>query len=73
MNAIDVRYEIDFTRYFSNELDQLQVMQDDGLVELDDATIRINPRGRLLVRNICSVFDAYLQTTEKFRGYSKAI
>jgi len=73
MDAIDVRYEIDFTRYFSNELEQLQVMQDDGLVEVDDATIRINPRGRLLVRNICSVFDAYLQTSEKFRGYSKAI
>jgi len=73
MDAIADRHDIDFGRYFAGELDRLRVMQEDGLVEIGAAEIRINTRGRLLVRNICSVFDAYLQTEENNRGYSKAI
>jgi oxygen-independent coproporphyrinogen-3 oxidase len=70
---IEAQFEIDFARYFSRELDRLRAMQDDGLLEADEAVIRVNTRGRLLVRNICAVFDAYLETRDDNRGYSRAI
>lgn len=71
--AVSEQYDIDFGDYFSREIDHLRSMEGDGLVEIDDSEIRINTRGRLLVRNICSVFDAYLQASENNRGYSRAI
>jgi oxygen-independent coproporphyrinogen-3 oxidase len=35
--------------------------------------IRILPRGRLLVRNICMTFDAYLANKSGPIGFSKVI
>jgi oxygen-independent coproporphyrinogen-3 oxidase len=40
---------------------QLQTLADDGLITLDNERITILPAGRLLVRSVCMVFDAYLQ------------
>jgi oxygen-independent coproporphyrinogen-3 oxidase len=34
-------------------------MEEDGLVELSDDEIVVGETGRLLVRNICMVFDSY--------------
>ena len=51
---------IQFADYFKSELEQLQALAADGLLELDDKGIRVLPRGRLLIRNICMVFDYYL-------------
>jgi len=38
-------------------------MVEDDLVEIDDEGIRVKPRGRLLIRNVCMVFDEYLRHT----------
>ncbi|HEC16057.1 MAG TPA: oxygen-independent coproporphyrinogen III oxidase [Sedimenticola sp.] len=59
---------IRFADYFRPELEQLQGMAEDGLLALDDKGIRVLPRGRLLIRNICMVFDYYLKqkTDTKF-------
>ncbi len=51
---------IDFADYFEKELGQLKGMVEDGLLELDEQGIQVLPRGRLLIRNICMVFDYYL-------------
>ena len=32
----------------------------DGLLEWDGRTLKVTPRGRLLVRSICALFDVYL-------------
>ncbi len=49
-----------FADYFKKELNQLQGMIEDGLLEVDEKGIQVLPRGRLLIRNICMVFDYYL-------------
>jgi len=36
-------------------------MAADGLLEVTDAGIQVLPVGRMLIRNICMVFDAYLK------------
>ena len=35
-------------------------MEKDGLVDVRPGRITVLPRGRLLARNICMVFDRYL-------------
>jgi len=49
-----------FTHRYGAELERLQPMRDDGLCTLDDAGITLSTTGRLLVRNLCMAFDAYL-------------
>ena len=72
MNAIERHYSIDFTRYFSKELAELALMENDGLLAVYDQVIRVLPAGRLLIRNICMVFDRYLRESQPQR-FSKVI
>jgi len=63
----------DFRQTFTAELDQLELFADDGLLEIDAAGLRVTPRGRLLIRNICMVFDRYLAPTTTANRFSRAI
>ena len=68
---IEMKWGIDFERHFAAELSQLEKMQDDGLVTVGDGEIRIENPGRLLVRNVCMIFDRYQEkdkATEYFSG-----
>ncbi len=58
--------------YFAQELEELAAMQRDGLLQMDAASIRVKPAGKLLIRNICMVFDRYLRGREGQR-FSKVI
>lgn len=71
--AISQGHLVDFDRYFARELADLQPLVDDGLVEIDDEWIHVTPRGRLLVRAVCMVFDKYLRAAEKRASYSRVM
>jgi oxygen-independent coproporphyrinogen-3 oxidase len=58
--AIEERFGVRFNGYFADEIRLLERMQEDGLLRLGTARIDVLPRGRLLIRNICMVFDRYL-------------
>ncbi len=58
--TIETAYGIVFRDYFADELAGLQAMQADGLLAIDAAGITVAPVGKLLIRNICMVFDRYL-------------
>ena len=64
---------IDPSEYFYNELQALKNMQNDGLLVVDIEGIKISSTGRLLVRNICMVFDKYLHPTVTEQSFSKTI
>jgi oxygen-independent coproporphyrinogen-3 oxidase len=66
--SIEIAYLIDFDNYFATELADLEKLEADGLVVVDDEWIRVTPRGRLLVRAACMVFDRYLRVVEKAGG-----
>ncbi|KRB67858.1 oxygen-independent coproporphyrinogen III oxidase [Noviherbaspirillum sp. Root189] len=59
VRAIETNYPITFSRYFSGELEKLRELEVDGLIVLSDDWVTVTPKGRLLVRNICMVFDRY--------------
>jgi oxygen-independent coproporphyrinogen-3 oxidase len=68
---LETRYGIRFADYFSAELAQLAGMQADGLVEVGASQLAVTARGRLLIRNICKVFDHYRNESEQ--QFSKMI
>jgi len=59
--AVERAHGIRFADYFSIELGELAAMQADGLVNATSQRIEVLPRGTLLIRNICMVFDKYLR------------
>lgn len=69
---IENDFSVNFTDYFSVELKQLKEMQDDSLLELTQNNILVLPEGKLLIRNICMVFDIYLKKIEG-QKFSKTI
>lgn len=69
---IENEFSIDFADYFANELSQLKEMQADSLLELSNEKISVLPEGKLLIRNICMVFDVYLKESKEQR-FSKTI
>ncbi|MCU7958971.1 MAG: oxygen-independent coproporphyrinogen III oxidase [gamma proteobacterium symbiont of Bathyaustriella thionipta] len=73
MQAFGDEWNIDVKQHFAAELSNLQDMQADGLLQLDERQIVILPKGRLLVRNICMVFDQYLKQQQGSSRFSKAI
>lgn len=72
ISAIEKQHDINFQDYFAWELEQLIMMQQDGLLRVRADTISVLPVGRLLIRNICMVFDISLRGSEKHR-FSRVI
>ena len=65
------RFHVFFRRKFADVIPELEVMQSEGAVSLLPDELRINERGRLLLRNICMLFD---QSLDQHRGaYSKTL
>ncbi|CAN5378270.1 oxygen-independent coproporphyrinogen III oxidase [soil metagenome] len=73
ISAIEQAYPITFAAYFATELEKLQSLAHDGLLTIEGDWLCVTPKGRLLIRNICMVFDRYLQTRQEPRRYSKTI
>jgi len=63
----------DFDGYFAREMAGLAPMQSDGLVRLDEDAIRVLAPGRLLIRNICMLFDHHLRAESRPERFSRAI
>jgi len=71
--TIEKQYEIDFNDYFKVELQDLLPMQADDLLVLSEGSIQVSPSGRMLIRNICMVFDDYLRQQKTQASFSKVI
>ena len=69
---IDDMFGIVFEDYFARELEELRELEEDGLIRVRDRKIEILPVGRMLIRNVAMVFDAYLRTRKELR-FSKTI
>ena len=70
--AVEKQFGIDFKEYFALELSELAAMEKDGLLQLSEHSVQIMPVGRLLIRNVCMVFDRYLRQSKE-QKFSKVI
>jgi oxygen-independent coproporphyrinogen-3 oxidase len=73
IRAIENKWGIHFVKYFEDALPDLEIMMMDGLVRLNDGMLEVLPPGRLLIRNICMIFDAYLTGQAHSSRYSRTI
>ncbi len=73
IESIEVAHLIRFREYFAEELQDLAVMAEAGLLTVDDEWISVLPAGRMLVRAIAMVFDRYLRADRERVRYSKVI
>ena len=73
IESIEIAHLIDFGSYFATELAELRALESDGLVEVGPEWIVVTPRGRLLVRTVCMVFDRYLRQRTRGAAYSRVI
>ena len=58
--AIEQAFPIVFAKYFEPEMEQLEQLERDGLVAIEPDWLTVTMKGRLLIRNVCMVFDRYL-------------
>ncbi len=71
--AIEQAYPVAFAEYFADEMAQLARLEQDGLVTLEADWINVTPRGRVLIRNVCMVFDRYLSAGATTTRHSRTI
>lgn len=71
--VIEDVYQVGFFDYFAPELAELRAMEADGLLHLNAARLKLTPIGRLLMRNVCMVFDKYLRDKPKIGSFSRVI
>jgi oxygen-independent coproporphyrinogen-3 oxidase len=70
---LEREHGIDFGDYFAVELARLAALADDGLIAISPERLLVTPKGRLLIRNICMVFDSYLNPQAEPLRYSRTI
>jgi oxygen-independent coproporphyrinogen-3 oxidase len=71
--AIEQAFPIAFAKYFATELEQLRQLEADGLVTVEKDWISVSMKGRLLIRNVCMVFDRYLASRGNGPRHSQTI
>lgn len=71
--AVERAWDVDFQDYFAEDLKLLAPLAKDGLVDVDEKGIQVTPKGRLLIRNICMCFDAYLRQKARMQQFSRVI
>ncbi|MEZ9525042.1 oxygen-independent coproporphyrinogen III oxidase [Enterovibrio norvegicus] len=72
-SEIEGTYDIEFDKYFAEDLSLLQCFVDDELVDVDATSIKVTLKGRLLIRNICMCFDTYLRDRARQQQFSRVI
>ena len=72
LDTVSKRFDIDAKAYFADEWQRLEPLAADGLITLGDERLTIEPIGRLLIRNVAMIFDAYLAKMPQKR-FSKVI
>ncbi|PLK48412.1 oxygen-independent coproporphyrinogen III oxidase [Uliginosibacterium sp. TH139] len=67
------RFGVCFEEYFAAELNDLRELGAAGLLSIDAHGVQVSAAGRMLVRIIAMVFDAYLRSDREKRRYSRVI
>ena len=71
-SEIESEFGIAFDQHFARELKALKDLERDSLVRLHEDSIEVAPLGRVFIRNVAMVFDAYLDGGGR-RGFSQTL
>jgi len=73
IKAFSQKHNIDFYQYFATEREQLMLLATDKLLSFDEEELTISAAGRILVRRVCMVFDAYRVLQNQQQKFSRII
>jgi oxygen-independent coproporphyrinogen-3 oxidase len=73
VSALEQAFPIVFADYFATEIERLRALAGDGLLTVSPEWISVTLKGRLLIRNICMVFDRYLAGEPAVPRFSSTI
>jgi oxygen-independent coproporphyrinogen III oxidase len=73
LDALSARHGVDAVRWLADDLSRLAPLEEDGLVRFDGHTIQVPEAGHFFVRNVCMVFDRYLEHDLGERRYSRTV
>lgn len=73
LRALGRRFGIAPLEHLADDFERLQPLRADGLVDWDGDAIRVSEQGRFFIRNVCMVFDRYLETDPRQRVYSRTV
>ncbi len=73
IKEIETTFDLNFAQYFAEDIELLQCFIDDQLVTVSPSEICVQPKGRLLIRNICMSFDVYLRNKARQQQFSRVI
>ncbi|MBT5230406.1 MAG: oxygen-independent coproporphyrinogen III oxidase [Methylococcales bacterium] len=71
--VVEQTFGLKFAEYFKSELEALKPFEEDGLLVQEGPKVIVQPKGRLLIRNIAMVFDYYLNQGKSVNKFSKVI
>lgn len=63
-HEVESEFGINFDDHFAPEMKRLASFAEDGLVALTPSEIRVTWLGRIFIRNVAMLFDAYLETQQ---------
>jgi oxygen-independent coproporphyrinogen-3 oxidase len=61
--GLENRFGLSFHEHFAAEWPRLHAMENDGLLTIEPDALCVTGLGRIFIRNLCMVFDHYLETT----------
>jgi len=73
IKQIEQQFSLTFSEYFAEDLKLLHCFIKDQLLIITDSSISVQPKGRLLIRNICMCFDSYLRSKARQQQFSRVI
>ena len=67
------RFDVDYRDHFAAEEEVLSEFYEEEFVRRDGENIEVLPLGRVFIRNVAMVFDAYLKRPEGQRMFSRTV
>lgn len=71
--AFQHEFSLNFDDYFDTEIINLKPFVGDNLISNNQNELLVKPEARLLIRNICMTFDAYMQKHLNKQRFSRVI
>lgn len=67
LDKINQTYNIDFNSYFKKEIIRLKEFENKGFIVFNNNQITVTTIGRYFVRQICQVFDTFLENSDEYK------
>jgi oxygen-independent coproporphyrinogen-3 oxidase len=72
-SELEAKFGVTYDEYFKEEEARLEEMYAEGFLVREANELRVLPLGEAFIRNICMVFDAYLNRPSGHRQFSRTV